>query len=143
MRRKCSKCLKKLCQEIFKLITILIDLAYGIYHFFLKEEEAKIRYANMVKFISTAFFKTLDTFKTFCCSSCFSKKKSGRNLDYEDILEELDYEIDRLTSKKDILKKISKETNRENENYLLVCSKLVTINKIKTEIKGITKTIIS
>lgn len=143
MRRKCSKCLKKLCQEIFKLITILIDLAYGIYHFFLKEEEAKIRYANMVKFISTAFFKTLDTFKTFCCSSCFSKKKSGTNLDYEDILEELDYEIDRLTSKKDILKKISKETNRENENYLLVCSKLVTINKIKTEIKGITKTIIS
>ena len=109
----------------------------------MKEEEAKIRYANMVKFISTAFFKTLDTFKTFCCSSCFSKKKSGTNLDYEDILEELDYEIDRLTSKKDILKKISKETNRENENYLLVCSKLVTINKIKTEIKGITKTIIS
>jgi len=102
MRRKCSKCLKKLCQEIFKLITILIDLAYGIYHFFLKEEEAKIRYANMVKFISTAFFKTLDTFKTFCCSSCFSKKKSGTNLDYEDILEELDYEIDRLNSKKDI-----------------------------------------
>ena len=125
-----AKCLHILRQKIYKIINILIDLAFGIFHFFVKHENWYIRYANMVKFIATAFFNTLDIFQTLCRCCRRSEKKP---IDNGTINEVLDNQIENLQFERSVLIQIRDEPNKNTKEYQEIHSKAATIRKLKKE----------
>ena len=139
MHQKCEECLKIFCQKIYKIINIIIDLVFGFFHLFAKEEEWHLRMANACKFIGTAFFNTLDTFQTFCPSFSCSKKKSI----LEQKIEELNQDIQKLETEKTILEEIRNSGTREPEKYKTIQTKLSTIRKLKEENEQIQIEIVS
>lgn len=122
MFSNCSKFSEIICQKIFKIINILIDLMFGIFHYFVKHENWYIRYANIIKFISTAIFNTLDIFQVHC--SCCSNKNSEKDkLNDDKINKELDKRIANLELEKEILIRLRDEPEKTSDKYLEMIKK--------------------
>ena len=140
MHQNCEECLEIFCQKIYQFINILIDLVFGFFHLFAKDEDWHIRMASAVKFIAAAFFSTCDIFQSFCpCFCCCSKKKS--ELDKK--IKELNKDIQKLKKENEILKEIQKCEAKEKEKFKIVQQKLSYIRKLKEENENIQIQIVS
>ena len=89
-------------QKLFKIINILIDLIYGIFHYFVKHENWCIRYASAVEIISAVIFNTLDVFQIHC-NLCSKKNSVEFKLNEEEINDEVVKKIEILQIEKEAL----------------------------------------
>ena len=113
----CKRCLEILHEKLFRFLNILIDVIFGIFHYFMKREDWPIRYASVVKFISTGIFNALDAFQIRCrCSCCLKKSAQEDSIDDEKMEAELDEKFTKLQTKKEILQRLEK--NKKNPNFL-------------------------
>ena len=136
MSSNCKRCSEIISQKLFRLINILIDLIFGIFHYFMKQEDWYLRYASVVKFISTAIFNALDAFQIRCLCCCGSNQSSKEEeLDEEDVEKQINKKLDALKLKKKLLIKLHNEVNKSNKKYLDIVSKVKEIKELKKEIK--------
>lgn len=148
MSSKCKKCCQIISQKLFRLINILIDLMFGIFHYFVKREDWYLRYASVVKFISSAIFNTLDMFQVRCCCCCCCLKESSQEdldemMDDETMVEELDKKTKDLLREKTILKRILDGNDKTSQNYSNILSKIKRNINLQKENNGYIKLIIA
>lgn len=137
MNSKCKRCFHIICQRLFKLINILIDLIFGIFHYFMKDEEYHLRYASVAKFTSAAILSTLDVFQVPCdCCCCCSKKQSQENQSEDELLKDhIDGEINILEIKNNVLGRIAKETDKSSAKFEEMVSRLKKIEELEKQNK--------
>ena len=100
----------------------------------MKREDWPIRYASVVKFISTGIFNALDAFQIRCrCSCCLKKSAQEYSIDDEKMEAELDEKFTKLQTKKEILQRLEK--NKKNPKYSDMILKVRQIEKLEKEIK--------
>ena len=121
---------------------------FGIFHYFVKREDWYLRYASVVKFISSAIFNTLDMFQVRCCCCCCCLKESSQEdldemMDDETMVEELDKKTKDLLREKTILKRILDGNDKTSQNYSKILSKIKRINNLKKENNEYIKLIIA
>ena len=134
----CKRCYKILPQRIFKLINILIDLIYGIFHYFVKEEESYLRYVNVGKFTSAAVLNSLDLFQIncHCCCGLEIKTQEAQKKSNEKImLEKIDGEIKDLQLKNGILQSLVEEVNQPSGKYENLITKFKEAENLKKQIE--------
>lgn len=121
---------------------------FGIFHYFVKREDWYLRYASVVKFISSAIFNTLDMFQVRCCCCCCCLKESSQEdldemMDDETMVEELDKKTKDLLREKTILKRILDGNDKTSQNYSKILSKIKRNNNLQKENNGYIKLIIA
>lgn len=121
---------------------------FGIFHYFVKSEDWYLRYASVVKFISSAIFNTLDMFQVRCCCCCCCLKESSQEdldemMDDETMVEELDKKTKDLLREKTILKRILDGNDKTSQNYSKILSKIKRNNNLQKENNGYIKLIIA
>ena len=138
MNSKCKRCFHIICQRLFKLINILIDLIFGIFHYFMKDEEYHLRYASVAKFTSAAILSTLDVFQVpcDCCCCCCSKKQSQEGQSQYEILNaHIKGEINILRIKNNVLGRLANETNTSNEKFKEMAAMLKELEELEKKSK--------
>ena len=127
-------CLDTLREKLFRFLIILIDVSFGLFHFFMKKEDRPIRYASVFKFISTGVLNALDALQIKCrCLCCIRKSAEEEPIDDEKMAAKLDEKLSKLQSKKEILERLEKK--KTNPKYSEMISKVKTIEKLEKEIK--------
>ena len=64
-------------KKMFKFINIILDIIFGIYHFFSKDEPTHLRITSFIKFNVTALFNFFDAFEIRC--KCPKKRKFSKS----------------------------------------------------------------
>ena len=132
MKSKCRKCLDELSEKIscnkfckisyqnlFKIINILIDLVFVIFHCVVNDEDCYIRCANILKFLATSITNIIEIFQDlFWYSFCYlcSKEVSKEDLAIETVNEEYKEKIKKLRREKKALKNLYDEHQKKETN---------------------------
>ncbi len=130
MRRKC---LEILILKIFRILVIIIDLAFAIFHYCEKDESSILRIVSIIKFASTAVCNTMDILWTYiyCCDI--------RNIKLQDPdYIEVSYEIRKqMLFILKVLRKLREEENKVNNQNSKMKSNMEAIRGYFEEMKEI------
>ena len=104
----------------FKAMNILCDLVFVIFHYFVKNEDSKLRVANIIKFLATSLINLAEIFKKYftcnCCCCCSRKDDKKLKHEVDEISKKLDNLKNKYEDEKIILKKAYKIYNKHSKD---------------------------